>query len=465
MRKTVASWALIVFGLLGRQAAAQSPSSSELDFEFFRTKVQPIFLAPRHGHTRCVLCHGDPDSRLHPHLAALQPGTLTWNEEESRKNFEEFSRVVVPGSIKSKLLVHPLAESAGGDYAHLGGKHFASQDDPEWQVLKAWVFGAKAAPGTGATKPRIIQTNFAGDNIDIIDPGTNKIVGSIEGIELNHGAAAAPDGSRIYVSDEGYSTLDVIDGRTLGLFKRIPLSGHPNNISIGKDGRRVYVSIASQPGAVDVIDTVALEVVKTIPTNMGIHNTYVTPDGKYVIAGSIQGKGAAVIDTATEKIAWTVGLDLGVRPMAMSTNPDGSTKWVFMQLTAFNGFAVIDFATHKEIKRITLPALPEGKKPYPAGNEVSHGIGITPDGKTLVVVSRTNTSLYSYSLPDLALTGTAELAGRGSGWLAVTQDGARAYVSNAVSDDVSVVDIKSMKEIARIPVGFSPKRNIAAMLP
>ena len=50
---------------------------------------------------------------------------------------------------------------------------------------------------------RIIQTNSAGDYVSIIDPTTNKVVGEIHGIEVNHGAAAAPDGSRYYISNEG----------------------------------------------------------------------------------------------------------------------------------------------------------------------------------------------------------------------------------------------------------------------
>src|SRR6202451_4881544 len=91
---------------------------------------------------------------------------------------------------------------------------------------------------------RIIQTNSAGDDVSIIDPATNKVDGTITGIEVNHGAAAAPDGSYYYISDEGRSTLDVVDVKTLKIKRSIPLSGHPNNIAISKDGARVYVSIA-----------------------------------------------------------------------------------------------------------------------------------------------------------------------------------------------------------------------------
>ena len=322
-----------------------------------------------------------------------------------------------------------------------------------------------SAAGEGTTKKvRIIQTNSAGDNIHVIDPATNKVVGVIDGIEVNHGVGGSPDGSRIYISDEAMSTLDVVDAKTLKVTKRIPLSGHPNNIAVGKDGRRVYVAIIQEPGGVDVIDTATLTRVKTVPTKGTIHNPYVTPDGKYVVAGSIVGKTVNVIDTKTEEPAWFTQMDLGVRPMAFSTNPDGSTKWIFVQMSGLNGFAVVDFATHKEIKRIDNPALPAGKSTVPEGSDPSHGMAVTADGKTLVVCSRLNNYLYSYSLPDLKVIGAAELGGKGAGWVTLTPDGKTAYVANPVTNDVSVVDVKTMKEVTRIPVGFVPKRNTTALL-
>src|ERR1700720_3567585 len=134
-----------------------------------------------------------------------------------------------------------------------------------------------------ASNVRIIQTNSAGDDVSIIDPATNKVVGVIHGIEVNHGAAVAPDGSRYYISNEGEKTLDVVDQKTLKVIRNIPLSGHPNNIAISKDGKRVYVSIAVAPGAVYRVDTTSLEKVKSIPVKGAVHNTYVTLDGKWVV--------------------------------------------------------------------------------------------------------------------------------------------------------------------------------------
>jgi hypothetical protein len=133
---TLVCWAVMLVGLLGQPPASPSTGSAPLDFEFFKSKVQPIFLAKRPGHARCISCHasGTP-LRLQP----LSAGSTTWNDEESRKNFDAVRRFVVPGSAKSRLLIHPLAEQAGGDFFHNGGKHWDSQNDPEWQTLKAWV--------------------------------------------------------------------------------------------------------------------------------------------------------------------------------------------------------------------------------------------------------------------------------------------------------------------------------------
>ena len=82
--------------------------------------------------------------RRRPASSAARAGRTTWTEEESRKNFQAIQRVVAPGNLKSRLLLHPLEEKAGGDFYHSGGKHFASQNDPEWLTLKAWVLGQTA---------------------------------------------------------------------------------------------------------------------------------------------------------------------------------------------------------------------------------------------------------------------------------------------------------------------------------
>lgn len=319
--------------------------------------------------------------------------------------------------------------------------------------------------GAQTGKVVIVQTNSAGDNVHLIDPTTNKIVGEIKGVEVNHGAAAAPDGSRLYITNESTDTLDIVDTKTLRVTKKVPLSGRPNNLSIRKDGRRVYVAIQGADGGVDVIDTVSEQQVKLIRVLRGVHNTFITPDSKYVVAGSSGGATATVIDTQTEQPVWSIHFEGGVRPLAFDTNPDGSTKRMFVQITNLHGFAIVDFEKRKEVGRITLPDVPpaernsEGIQGAPA-----HGILMSPDGKTLWSTSKVNSHVYAYSLPDLKYLGGVRV-GKVPDWITFTPDSKLLYVANAHSNYVSVIDVAARKEIAQIKVGQVPKRNITAILP
>ena len=461
-----------------------------LDYEFFRTRVEPIFLARRAGHARCYACHalgaGEGNAPNAMRLQLLSPGSATWNEEQSRKNFDAVRQKVVPGNpLASPLLIHPLRYEAGGDQWHGGGAQFTSANEPEWQTIAAWVLGKntvseatltdkaltkhddyRATPGL---KLRIIQTNMAGDNIHIIDPATNRVVGEITGIEANHGVAAAPDGSRLYVSNEADRTVDVVDTRTLKVFKKIPLSGPPNNIAISKDGRRLYQAIHGEPFGVDVIDTATLTNAKRLPLDgMQIHNTYVTPDGKYVIAASDDRTfTVAVIDQKTEEHVRSIKFTNRPRPLAFHTNADGSTKWVLAGLSELHGFVVADFATGREIHRINFPDLGgpvKMQKVRAATGNPNHGIGVQPDNKAVWVTDRLYNVVHAYSLPDLKYLGAVPVA-VDPFWVTFTPDSKFVYVANDASASVSAIDTQSMKEVARIPVGQVPKRNLTAMLP
>jgi YVTN family beta-propeller protein len=459
-------------------ALAQSQAQASLDYEVFKTRVQPIFLNKRPGNARCVSCHTSGGAA---YLQRLAPGQTTWDEEQSQKNFDRVKRLVVAGAPdKSRLLLHPLAVEAGGDDFHGGGKHFMTRDNPEWQVLAAWVKGqpppaassvqSRAGEG-GPERPaprtsgvRIVQTNSAGDAVSLIDPASNKVVAEIKNIEVNHGAAAAPDGSRLYITNEADSTLDIVDSKTLSVVKRVPLSGHPNNLSISKDGKRAYIAIAQAPGAVDVVDTASATLAKSIPIEGAGHNTYVTPDGKFVVAGSVAGKSLTVIDAATEAVAWAMKFEGGVRPITFEKKPDGSTGRMFVQISDFHGFAVVDFATHKEIGRITLPdPIGQAKNTQGIQGSPSHGIGITPDGKVLWATSKWYHYVAAYSMPDLKYLGTVPV-GHEPDWLTFTPDSKTVYVACAGSNYVSAVDVKTLKEVTRITVGQVPKRNITAVL-
>jgi hypothetical protein len=116
-------------------------AAEPLDFQFFVKRIEPIFLRNREGASRCYNCHSLDSNKALFHLEQLGPDGA-WSEQQSRRNFENARKLVEAGQpLKSRLLVHPLAEDAGGDPFHTGGKFWKSKDDPEWQILAQWVNG------------------------------------------------------------------------------------------------------------------------------------------------------------------------------------------------------------------------------------------------------------------------------------------------------------------------------------
>jgi hypothetical protein len=143
--------ALIILAALAALAASNSiaapPVAPKLDYEFFKNRVEPVFLTKRPDHARCYACHVESNNAFR--LERLAAGAHDWTEKQSRHNFEVVSILVNPGDPDtSRLLLHPLAPEGGGDVFHSGGRQFASKRDPAWRALAAWVNGATlASPG------------------------------------------------------------------------------------------------------------------------------------------------------------------------------------------------------------------------------------------------------------------------------------------------------------------------------
>ena len=127
---------LNLLALLVAPAQAQT-----LDYDYFKSQVEPIFLQKRAGHARCYVCHAERSNNSF-RLEKLSPGASSWTEEQSRRNFAMASRLVAPARPEeSLLLLHPLAPEAGGSAYHSGGRQFESKDDAAWKILARWARG------------------------------------------------------------------------------------------------------------------------------------------------------------------------------------------------------------------------------------------------------------------------------------------------------------------------------------
>lgn len=321
---------------------------------------------------------------------------------------------------------------------------------------------------------RIIQTNSAGTNAHLIDPDTHEVLAVIEGLPHAHGVAEHPDGLYYYFSNEMDRTVDVVDTRTLEVVQHIPLSGQPNNVSMSKELRKLYVGIRSDPFT-DVIDVDSNELIKTIPMHNGVHNVYVTKDSRYAVASlapgpsTPDGPSIEVIDTETDEVAWGIPVEgHRTRPLAIESNPDGSPKRIFAQASEIHGFYVIDWASREIVDFVRPPEVPlsqinaDGRQEGP-----SHGLEILADNSALWDVSRVTSSVYGYTLPELDFIGSVHvgLGGGGADWATSTPDGRYLFVSVTGAGETVVVDLERLEVVKRIRVGQAPKRNHTAILP
>ena len=240
-------------------------------------------------------------------------------------------------------------------------------------------------------------------------------------VEIVHGVTSAPDGSRIYLSNESLHTLDMVDGKTLNVTKRIHLSGRPNNVAVTNDGRKVYVGIAQAPGALDVIDTVTLANVKTSAGHR-LHPQRLRDPGRQVRRRRLdpaehhqhcrhrhRQDGAHHQDERRHPADDLRQESPTARPGTSTCNCRTSTGWRWS----------ISPAARRPSGSSTrrLPgehAHTDGLQGAPA-----HGLGVSPDGKTLWSTSKVYSHAYVFSLPDLKPIGTV-FVGQHPEWVTFT---------------------------------------------
>ena len=343
---------------------------------------------------------------------------------------------------------------------------------------------------------RILQSNNAGNIHHIIDPSINRVVGIIRGCPHAHNLTVHPDGRYYYCANEQHKTVDVFDTKTLTLVEQIPLSERPNKIAVNKKHRKIYAGIVrrtakplgpgfkrrdgdSMAAVVDVIDIDTHKVIRSIAVHHPVHNTYMTPDENYVVAGR-QGEvkpgepTLEVIDPKTDTVAW--GMELTghrqygrdnheVRPMAFEANADGSTKRMFAQATGINAVWVIDWAKRQTVTLLWPPKLPlwrQNADGIQAGD--MHGLEVLPDRSAVWASSRLDSRIYGWSLPDLKYIGAVEV-GPTANWMTPTPDSRYMYVAISGSDHTVAVDLRKLEIVAKIKTGARPARISTAILP
>ena len=300
-------------------------------------------------------------------------------------------------------------------------------------------------PGTN----RAYVTHFVGNVIEVVDLRADRVVGEIRstGSGPRH-LALSGDGRYAYTDDFDGNTVTVIDTRTDKVVAKIPVGRNPNYSAESSDGSRLFQANAGDDH-VSVIDTRQRRVVANIPVGNGPFDVALTPDGSTLVSANAGSNTASIIDTGTLAVRAEVPIGGQIDPkveqrLNVRITPDGHYAWIGNQAGA--AFAVVD------VRAGTLAAV----HPTDKGADILYQLRGGPQEGSGMTTARYGNSV-AIVRPDSPGTAPRLIpTGEGTHNLSRNPDNSRAYVSDRIGNVVSVIDLATLSEVARIPVGNFP---------
>jgi YVTN family beta-propeller protein len=284
------------------------------------------------------------------------------------------------------------------------GEHSGGEQEPSGHEEHS---GGAAEP-SGHEAMGHAAVDIPPDEVVVIDPLTDAVARRIPiapGQHLAH-VVLSPDSAYAYISAQNASVLYKINARSYQVESKIPLppGSQPHGLRIAPDGSRAYIALLQGRG-LGVLDlaTLALEVV---PLNGAAVQTAVTPDGRKVLVSLYDSKQLAVYEPASKALRY-IDLNKSAKgPVQVYPTPDSRYAYVADQ---------------------------------------GHYFG-QPDSQWVYKVDLTQAGPAAWPIK----------AGTAPHGIVVAKDGLLAYVTNLVSNDLSVIDLRTGQEAARLPVGAEP---------
>lgn len=318
-------------------------------------------------------------------------------------------------------------------------------------VVSGTMSPARSRP---AAMMKLYVTNSAGDDVTVIDLTSFQVVRSIRVGAQPHGAAVSADGQRFFTTVESDHTLKSIDTGSDRILASIALTERPNQCAVTPDGRFVGVPIRGG-NAVDLADTAAGKVVRTLPVREP-HNCYNARRNDHMFVTSMGDREVDLIDLRTMEFLARIPVGGIPRPLAVTHDE----KTLYCALTDLHGFVVADIPARKVVSRVEFPPLPPDLK-LPVAHTPTHGLELTPDEGELWVTSCGTDTLYVCDARTRKVLGKAP-TGHGPNWVTFSPDGKYCCVSNVLSNDVSIIETRTRRPVACVPVGKEPKRLVVA---
>ena len=327
-------------------------------------------------------------------------------------------------------------------------------------LLALGAFLAMAGGAEAATRSMLYVANSQGDDITIIDLATQKVVKTLKVGPIVHGVCAQADGRRAFATIESEHSLKVIDTRTNEVTDTIPLGGQPNECAATNDGRYVVVPLLAPVNMSVVVDVAQKKIVKSFKT-VHPHNCFTPEGGSNSIVYCEERDAFRIHRIDLDKMEVTNEVKVAGDPRPFAITRDEKT--LYTALSGLHGVAIIDIP-NQTMSQLALPPMPWMACKVEPPNTPVHGIGLTPDAKKLWITSVSDAGVYVYDIASKKLSKKITV-GACPNWIGFSADGKYAGVSNADSDDASILDVKAEKEIARVKVGTAPKRVLVIEVP
>lgn len=362
----------------------------------------------------------------------------------------------------------------------------------------------------------IIPAIFVGAAITLFSrtPGATDL-GTLQASVMQQDVVAR---EKVYVALEEEGVIAIIDPSVRTVTRRIDLTEEangmttqymPHNIQVAPDGKTIWVAAnvmegdmgnthdmgKSDPTARDqaiVIDPASDRIITRIPIGSESHlaHVVVTPDNAAAYVTSQEKGEVYKINAKTYTIENTIALGKNSGPHGLRISPDGTTAYI--ALTTGKALAVLDIKTNEisrypaQSKAVQTAATSDGKYAFTSlydakqilRLDISSGktttidlpkeakgpvqIYPTPDSRFLYIADQgyyfdqpTSTNVYRIDIEKSAIDQTIP-AGTAPHGIVVDKQGRFAYITNLLSNDVSVIDTAQGKEIARVPVGTMP---------
>jgi DNA-binding beta-propeller fold protein YncE len=248
------------------------------------------------------------------------------------------------------------------------------------------------------------------------------------------GIAASAKTGRLYVTT--HKRLACFD---LGTDRMIWTRAYPggcDRLAIAPDGGLLYVPSFEGPHW-HVVNAKSGDIVATVVTNSGAHNTIYGPDGRHAYLAGLKSATLSVADSRRHKVVRTVGpFSNMVRPFTVNA----AETLCFVNVNELLGFEVGDLKSGKMLHRVQVTGYEKG--PVKRHGCPSHGVGLTPDEKEIWLSDGPNACMHIFDATGMPPRQVATIALRDQpGWVTFSLDGAFAYPSTGEVIDTATRQI------------------------